>query len=124
MLELYQGNDIKLHSPDVEHEYLFVRDLAQIISKLKGLTTCWNQIYNVSGKQEPLSSLIYSIEDQLKTSANCRGQIIKTAKRSNPCFFLDSSKLWNAIVEDMLTPTKLIVKEMAYYINAKSILKA
>jgi dTDP-4-dehydrorhamnose reductase len=119
MLELYEGNDIKLHTPDVAHEYLFVRDLAQIISKLKGLTTCWNHIFNVSGKQKPLSELVYSIENHLKINANCRGQIIKTVKRLNPCFFLDSSKLCNVIGEDMLTPTNLVVQEMAYYINEK-----
>lgn len=119
MLELHKGNDINLHTPDVAHEYLYVKDLAQIISKIKALPACWNQIYNVSGKLESLSSLILSIENYLKTNANALGQIVKTPKSLNKSFYLDSSKLWQALGEEILSPTEHVHREMIDYILAK-----
>lgn len=117
MLELYKGNNINLYTPDVLHEYLYVKDLAQIITKLKGLPGCWNQIFNVSGKQETLSSLMLSIEDYLKTSVNSWGQIIKTPQNPNKSFYIDSSKLWKVMGEQNLSPTEYVVREMGDYIK-------
>lgn len=118
MLELHKGNDIKLHTPDVLHEYLYVKDLARIISKLIDLPSCWNQIYNVSGQLESLSSLMLSIEDYLKTNANALGQIIQTPQSPHKSFNIDSSKLWKAMGKQTLTSSNLVVQEMGEYTKA------
>ena len=118
MLELHKGNDIKLHTPDVLHEYLYVKDLALIISKLIDLPSCWNQIYNVSGKLESLSSLMLSIENYLKTNANALGQIIQTPQSPNKSFYIDSSKLWKAMGKQTLTSSNLVVQEMGEFTEA------
>lgn len=118
MLDLYKGKDIKLYTPDVLHEYLYVKDLVQIILKIKEMPACWNQIFNASGRQEPLSALVYSIEDYLKESAQPVGRILKTPQRASKSFYLDSTKLWNAMGEQICSPTEVVIQGMGEYIKA------
>jgi nucleoside-diphosphate-sugar epimerase len=118
MLQLYNGNDINLHIPDLLEEYLYVKDLASIISKLISIPNSWNNVFNVSGPKQALSALINVIEHYLKKNTANIGRIHKITKVQNNKFYLDSSKIENAIGRKIYTPNEIIIGRMVEYIRS------
>ncbi len=114
--KLASGDDINLFTPDVNHEYLYVKDLANIVARLIDTDESWNNIYNVSGPTHSLLSLFKEIEEQLKSASISPGSIQRVQQTMDKQFFLDSSKLENLLESDIYTPTVEIVKEMINYI--------
>lgn len=117
--QLFQGHNISLYSPDVFHEYLYVKDLASIISKLIESPVNWNEAYNVSGPKQSLSVLINAIAKNLNNILTSTGRVQTIEKESNSGFFLDSSKLIKTIGEDIYTPNEIVIKHMCEYIQSQ-----
>lgn len=117
--QLFQGQNISLYSPDVFHEYLYVKDLASIISKLIDSPDNWNEAYNVSGQKLSLSVLINAIAKNLNNILTSTGKIQIVEKESNSGFFLDSSKLIKTIGEDIYTPNETVINQMCEYIQSQ-----
>lgn len=118
--QLFQGNTINLHTPDVLHEYLYVKDLASVISKLIENPKNWNEAFNVSGPKQSLSVLINTIAKNVANISTPSGRVQTSEKESNSSFFLDSSKLMQAIGEDIYTPSEVVVKQMCEYIQEQN----
>lgn len=118
--QLFQGRNINLYTPDVFHEYLYVKDLASIISKLIEKPINWNDVYNVSGPKQFLSFLINDIAKYIDDILPNMGKVQKIEKESNSGFFLDSSKLIKTIGENIYTPNEIIIKQMCEYIQSQN----
>ena len=114
--KLVFGNKINLFTPDVNHEYLYVKDLANIVVRLIEKNERWNNIYNVSGPTHSLFSLFKEIEEQLKSKSITPDVINKVHHIKPDQFFLDTSKLENMLGANIYTPTGKIVDEMLSYI--------
>jgi len=116
MNQLSLGNDIKLFTPDIFHEYLYVKDLANVVSKLIVTPNSWNTIFNASGPKRSLHELIYLIESFLQQKKIKTGKIQKVVNNGQKLFYLDSSKLLNIVGSGIYTPDKKIVELMVDFI--------
>lgn len=114
MSRLADGEDVNLFTPDILHEYLYVKDLATTVAKLISIPHAWNMVVNVSGPKRSLHQLIYLIHDFLKKNQLHQpiGKIQEVEQKAQKSFYLDSSKLFSLVGEKVFTPDEEIVKRM------------
>ena len=122
MQKLFSGNDINLFSPDILHEYLYVKDLAKIVSKLLTVKNSWNNVYHASGPKRSLHKLVKLIQDYAEANTDKPGSVNNIKKDTVMSFFLDSSKLESKIGKDIYSPDKKIVEQMGEFLK-QSIIK-
>jgi len=79
------GEVVELTDEKVDHEYIHIGTIIQVIGKLIISNKGWNEVYNLSGKREPLQDLISKI-----TEGNF--QLKKMPTRE--WIFLDHSKIY------------------------------
>ena len=115
MQQLCHGNDINVITPDVLHEYLYVWDLASIVSELIDKPVIWNNTFNVSGQKRSLHVLIYSILNYLQKNIDTTGEINTISNKPAKSFFLDTTKIEKAIGKIKYTPDEDVVKRMGQY---------
>jgi len=116
MKRLANGENITLFSPDVFHEYLYVRDLASVVSKLLKNSNSWNNIFNISGPKRSLHQLISKIINNLKDRKIDTGIVHKVDQSEQKLFYLNSSKLLSLLANNIYTSDKQIVDQMGDFI--------
>lgn len=109
---LLLGRSITLFTPDVNHEYLYVWDLAQIVAKLVLKQECWNNIFNISGRARSLHQLIRLILDKHKDHGFSSAKLIETYRKPPKSFFLDSSRIEKVIGKKFNTDDQQVVQKM------------
>ena len=114
---LFLGKDISLNSPDIIHDYLYIKDFCSIIVRLSETTNTWNNTFNVAGPHQSLYEMIKEID---KIAMPSKGKIQFSNKPSNPGFLLDSTKLINVLGPNIYTKNEVIFNRIVEYLKSIS----
>jgi nucleoside-diphosphate-sugar epimerase len=114
--KLLRGENVILHQPDRNHDYLYVNDASEILFKLVSLGNQWNNIFNISGQIGLLSELVTSLKVYADDKVEICGQIEFEKKPKGNFCKMNLSKIMTVLGDDIFTTKEKVISEMGNYI--------